>query len=149
MANMNNYLENKLIDLLFRTTAYSAPASVYIALSTGALTDASTGASMSEVTGGAYARQTVQCALATWFSTDAQTTAVSAGTGGTTSNVAAITFPVATADWGTVTGVVITDSATTGTGNALFWGTLTSNKVVSNGDTFSFAAGSLSIQIDN
>lgn len=144
-----NKCENKIVDQIFRAQSFSFPASLYVALSTGTPTDSSTGASMSEVTGGSYARQTIVGATDTWYSTNGTSSGASSGTGGTTSNVAAITFPTASADWGTVSGIVITDSATTGAGNALFWGTLSVNKVVSNGDVFSFSVGSLSIQLDN
>jgi hypothetical protein len=150
MPNMSDFLENKLIDALFRGTAYTPPTTLYIALTTTAPTDATTGAAGgAEPADAAYARQSVVGAVGNWWSTGGQTTGASTGTSGTTSNVAAITFPAATANWGTVVGVLLTDAAGTGAGNALFWGTLTSNKVVSTGDTFQFAAGSLSIQIDN
>jgi len=150
MANMSDYLENKLIDHLFRAISFGNPTTLYVALSSSAaLGDTATGATMSEITGGAYARQSVVCSTGNWYSTTGTTSGASSGSNGTTSNVAAITFPTATADWGTVQAVVITDSATTGAGNALFWGNLTSSKVVSNGDTFQFAIGSLSVQIDN
>jgi hypothetical protein len=150
MANMSDYLENKMIDHLFRGLAYPVSTTLYVALSSSAaLGDTATGTTMSEITGGAYARQAVVATTANWYSTNGTTSGASSGTNGTTSNVAAITFPTATADWGTVQAVVICDSATTASGNALFWGNLTSAKVVSNGDTFQFAIGSLSVQIDN
>jgi hypothetical protein len=34
MSQMSDYLENKLIDHLFRATAYTAPATLYVALLT-------------------------------------------------------------------------------------------------------------------
>jgi hypothetical protein len=149
MANMSNYLENKIIDQIFRGLPYSFPSTLYVALATATPTDATTGATVAEVTGGTYSRQAVVSTTANWFSTDGLTSGPSAGTNGTTTNVAAINFPAATADWGTVVGIVITDSGTTAAGNALFWGTLTSNKVVTNGDTFSFNSSNISVQIDN
>ncbi len=151
MANMSDYLENKLIDFLFRAQAYTPSTTLYIALSTATPNDASTGASMGEINSTcAYARVAVTNTTAAWFTTQGTTTvAASTGTTGQTSNVAAITYAAATQDWGTVVAVVITDTAAIGAGNALFWGTLAANKIVSNGDTFSFAVGSLAVQIDN
>jgi hypothetical protein len=149
MANMSDYLENKLIDQIFRAQAFTFPGTLFFALATTTPTDSTTGATVVEVTGGSYARQSIATATNTFTSTNGATTGASTGTGGTTSQVAAITFPTATADWGTVVGIVITDSGTTAAGNALFWATLTANKVVGNGDTFQFAAGNLSAQIDN
>jgi len=149
MANMSDYLENKLIDHLFRNTSFSVPTVVAVALVTTAPTDSSSGSTIAEVTGGSYARVTVTPTTANWQSTNGTTSGASSGTGGSTNNAAGITFPTATADWGTVVGVALCDSATTGAGNMFFWGTLTVNKVVSNGDTFVFAANQLTVQIDN
>jgi hypothetical protein len=150
MANMSDFLENKLIDQIFRAQAYTFPGTLFFALCTTAPTDSSTGASIAEVTGGSYARQSVIPATNTFYSTNGQTTGASTGTGGTTSNVATISYPTATADWGTVVGILVTDSATTAAGNGLFWATLTANKVVGNGDQFQFSASTgISVQIDN
>lgn len=150
MANMSDYLENKIIDHLFRTTTFSQPSVVAVALCTAAPTDASTGATITEVANaGSYARQTANPLNTTWNATQGGTSGASSGTGGTTSNASAIAFPTATADWGVVSHIVIVDSATWGAGNVLFWGALTQSKTVSNGDTFQFNAAALSVQIDN
>lgn len=146
--NMSDYLENKLIDHIFRNLSFSVPATIGVALVTTAATDASTGATLVEVTGGSYARVSVAPSTANWQSTNGTTSGASSGTGGSTNNAAAITFTTATADWGTVVGVAICDGTTTAAGNVLFYGTLTANKVVSNGDTFQFAANQLVVQID-
>ncbi len=144
MANMSNYLENKLIDHIFRTTTFSPPSTIAIALCTTAPTDASTGSTIVEVTNAGVP------ANATWRGTHASVSGASSGTGGTADNAAAITFVTASADWNaTVTHVAICDSATYAGGNLLFWGALSVSKTVSNGDTFSFSANQLSIQIDN
>ena len=65
---------------------------------------------------------------------------------GTKSNGTTITFPTATADWGTVVAVGIFDAATNG--NLLFWANLTTSKTIQNGDTAQFAAGSLTFTED-
>lgn len=105
---------------------------LFVALYTAAPSDAGGG---TEVSGGAYARVQVNPADANW-------TAASA-TDGLTDNAAAITFPTATASWGTVTHVGIHDGLTGG--NLLLHGALTTSKTVGNGDTFSFAAGALDV----
>ena len=46
MSQMSNFLENALIDHIFRATAYTAPATLYVALLTSAANDASTGATL-------------------------------------------------------------------------------------------------------
>jgi hypothetical protein len=146
MAAMTDYLENKLIDHTFRGVSFTAPAALHIALFTAAPSDAGGG---TEVTGGSYARVALAPSTTNWASTGGAgtTTNPSAGTGGTTSNNVAITFPTATASWGTVTHVAIFDASTAG--NMLWWGALTASQVVGSGGTFSFAISALSVQIDN
>jgi len=140
-------LENKLIDWLFRAQSFTPPATMYIALATTTPTDTTTGATLAEVSGGNYSRQAVVSASTTWSSTQGDNTVPSTGTGGTTSNLAAITWSGVT--WGaTVQAVAILDGGTPGAGNMLFWGALSSSKVVSSGDTFTFSISSLSVQLD-
>lgn len=156
MAAMSDFLENKLIDFLFRgqalgitgatAAAGTGPTSLYLGLYTANPTDTGGG---TEVTGGSYTRVAVSSSLANWAGTQAAaSTVASSGTSGTTSNNAAITFPAPTAAWGIVTGFGIFDAASAG--NLLIWGALTTNKTINNGDAAPlFAAASLSIQIDN
>lgn len=157
MASMTDFLENKLIDFLFRAQALTAiatataaagtgPATLYIALFTTNPTDSTAG---TEVSGGSYARVAVTSSLANWAGTQsAGSTTASSGTGGTTSNNNAITFPAPTANWGTITGVGVLDASSSG--NLIAFAALTTNKTVNNGDAApSFAAGALTFQIDN
>lgn len=146
MAAMSDYLENKLIDQIFRGQAFSFPATLHVGLFTANPSDTGGG---TEVTGGSYARVGVTASLANWAGTQsAGSTTASSGTGGTTSNNSAITFPAPTANWGTITGFGIFDASSGG--NLLFWGALTTNKTVNNGDAApAFSAAALSIQIDN
>lgn len=145
MAAMTDYLENKLIDHLFRGTAFAAPAALFVGLLTAGPTDGSAG---TEVTGGSYARVSYTPNATNWANTQASGTTASTGTGGTTSNTGAITFPAPTATWGTITHFAIYDASTAG--NMLWWGALAQSKTVNNGDAApSFQGGALSIQIDN
>ena len=146
MAAMSNYLENKLIDAIFRGQAFTMPATIHVALFTGAPTDSAGG---TEVTGGAYARVAVTSSLANWAGTQAAgSTVASSGTEGTTSNNNAVTFPAPTANWGTITHFALMDAASGG--NMLVHGALLQSKTVNNGDAApQFAAGALSFQIDN
>ena len=132
-GSKSDYLELELLDHVLGNAAYSAPATVYIALYTVAPTDAGGG---TEVSGGSYARVAVTNNATNW----------PAAEGGAKSNGTAITFPTATADWGTVVAVGILDAASAG--NLLYWATLTQNKTVNNGDTASFAVGELDITED-
>lgn len=147
MAALSDYLENKLVDFLFRGQTFAPATTLYVALFTTADNDA--GTSRVEVSGGSYARVAVSSSLANWAGTQgAGTTAASSGTSGTTSNNNAITFAAPTASWGSVVGMGLFDSATGG--NEYCYGTLTAPKTVNNGDPApSFSAAALSVQIDN
>lgn len=138
----SNYLENKIIDLVFRNRAFSAPTGVYVALFTAAPSDAGGG---TEVSGGSYARVQHGPSDTTWEATQGGTpAAASSGTTGATQNAGTITFPSPTANWGQVTHIGIFDAATSG--NLLYHGALAVPKTVNNGDPApSFAAGALDI----
>lgn len=145
-ADYTNYLENKLADHLFRTTTYT-PGNVWVGLMTAA-SSCETG-SVTEVTGGAYARVQVTKADASWKGTHGSASGASSGTGGTITNAAAITFPAPSgANWGVVTHFGIWDASTSG--NLLVCKTLTQSKTINDGDAApSFAIDALSIQVDN
>ena len=146
MSAISDYLENKIIDWLLRGQTFTPPTTVYVGLLTAAPSDAGGG---TEVSGGSYARVAVASSLANWAgSQSAGSTAASTGTGGTTSNNAAVTFPAPTANWGAVTHFGVYDASAAG--NLLFYAALTTPKTINNGDAApSFAAGALTFQIDN
>lgn len=146
MTALTNFAENKIIDALFRAQSLGAPATLYVGLFTAAPSDTGGG---TEVSGGSYARVSVTASLANFAGTQsAGSTTASSGTGGTTSNNGAITFPAPTASWGTVTHFGIFDASSGG--NLWVWGALNTSKTINNGDAApSFAAGALTFQIDN
>jgi hypothetical protein len=127
MAEMSNYLENALINVTLRNTAYTSPTTVYLALYTSDPTDADTG---TEVSGGSYARQSIT---------------FGAPSNGVSTNTAAIEFPQCTASWGTVTHIGIRDALTTG--NLLYHTPLDNSKTIDSGDIFKIAIGSLSVTL--
>ncbi len=89
-----DFAENRLIDSLFRGQASGAPSTWYVALYTVCPTDSTTGTEVTNAN--AYARVSAGAnALSNWASTQGNTSA-SSGTGGTTSNLAAIPFATAT-----------------------------------------------------
>ena len=129
MAGFSDYLEDKVLKHVFAGSAYTAPSTLYVALYTVAPTDTGGG---TEVSGGAYARQTAAFSVS--------------GTDPTTaSSSAAIEYPTATANYGTVVAVGIFDASTSG--NLMAYANLTSSKVVSTGDVFRFNAGDLDITL--
>jgi len=141
MSAMSDYLENKLIDQLFRGQAAPTTTNLYVGLLTAAPSDSGGG---TEVSGNNYSRVTVASSLANWAGTQsAGSTTASSGTGGQTSNNSAITFATPSGTWGTVTHFGIYDASTAG--NLLFYGALTISKTINQSDTVTFPAGSLTI----
>lgn len=135
----SDYLENRLIDFLFRGQTLTAPSTVYVGLSTTACSDSSFG---TEVSGGSYARASVTSSLANWAGTQsAGSTTASSGTGGQTSNNGTVTFATPTAGWGTVSHWFLADALTSG--NLLFCASLTTSKTINSGDTVTISAGGL------
>lgn len=134
-----NYLDQKLVELIFSDTAYTIPATLYVALSTTTPTQA--GASFTEPSGNAYARVAV-----TNNSTNFVAAASQPATGYEMENGTVITFPAATGSWGTVTYFGIFDAATAG--NLLAYGALTTSQTISSGDTASFAVDALTITLN-
>lgn len=143
MSAMSDYLENQLIDHIFRGATFAKPASLFFALFTAAPSDAGGG---TEVSGGSYARVSVSPSNANFNGTHGSTTGASSGTGGNTTNANAITFPTPTANWGNVTHFGVFDASSGG--NLLFQGALSVAKTVNNGDAApSFTAGSFSLTL--
>ena len=132
-GSKSDFLELELLDHVLGNAAYTAPATVYIALFTVAPTDAGGG---TEVTGGAYARLAITNNATNW----------PAASAGLKSNGTIFTFVTATANWGTVLAMGIYDAVTAG--NLLYWGDLTVSKAVNNGDTASFPVGDIDVTED-
>lgn len=126
---MSDYLENKLADHLFRTTTFTQPTTVAVALYTAAPGETGGG---TEVTGGSYARVSNNPLNSNWNGTHGNTTGASSGTGGVVSNAGTLTFPTPSANWGTITHMALLDN--TSGGNFLVYGALTASKTVNNGD---------------
>lgn len=146
MAALSDYLENKVIDYVFRGQAFTAPTTMYVGLLTSAPSDTGGG---TEVSGGSYARVSVASSLANWAGTQgAGSTTASSGTSGTTSNNNVISFPTPTANWGVITHVALYDASSSG--NLIIYGALTTAKTVNNGDSApSFQASAFSFQLDS
>lgn len=134
MAAFSDYLETAIANWLRGTAFPAEPTNTHVALFTS---DPADDASGTEVSGGSYAR--VALAQADWNAP------VASGGGQLIDNAVAVTFPTATASWGTVTHVGLFDASTGG--NLLYHGALASSKAVGDGDTFEIAAGDLDITI--
>lgn len=153
----SDFLENKLIDWLFRGQAFgvtgasagagSGPTTLWLALFTTIPSDANVGGV--EVSGGSYARISIASSLANWAGTQSAGSIVaSTGASGTTSNNVALAFVAPTANWGTIKGFGLYDASTGG--NLIVIGTLTADAVVNSGDGVqTFTPSSLILQVDN
>lgn len=120
-----NFLEDKLLDLVFNGSAYSGQATVYVKLHTGDPGEACTNNAAGETT--------------------RQAATVGASASGTVTSDADITWTnVSTSE--TYSHISIWDASTAG--NALWYGALTASKAVNAGDTFTIASGSLTISLD-
>lgn len=124
MSDFSDYLENALLNHVFRNTAYTPAVNIYMGLYTVAPTDAGGG---TEVTGGGYARQAV---------------AFSAASGGAITNSLDETFTASGANFGTIVAVGLFDAVSAG--NLLAWKTITS-VLINDGDTLEFVAGDIDV----
>jgi hypothetical protein len=128
-AGASDYLAHKLLELMFRNVSYTAP-TIYCAVTTAIITDSMTGSTITEPSGGAYARK----AHSAWDTASA----------GASENTGAITFTEATASWGTIVYAGLVDASTAG--NLLVFLDIT-NQAVASGDTVEFADGDFNITL--
>lgn len=111
MSDLANYLENALVNHLFRNTDLTRPANVYLALHTGS--PGETGAN-NEVSGNAYARVAVPTGASSEWA---------APSDGLTENLNTESFPTATpSGWGEILACSLWDAASGG--NCWMWGWL-------------------------
>lgn len=135
-GSFSDFLELELLDHVFGAAAYTAPATLYVALFTVAPTDAGGGTEVPTATWTNYARVAVTN----------NATNFPAAAAGLKSNGTAISFGTATTSGAvTVVAVGILDAAAAG--NLLAWADLTVNKTINNGDSSQFAVGDLDITL--
>lgn len=128
MAEFSNYLENKLLDHVLRNTSYTSPTTVYVGLYTSNPDEGNTG---TEVSGGSYARQVLS---------------VTTASGGVVTSSADVTFPQATASWGTISHIGMLDALTSG--NLLMYTALTTSKAIDTGDIFKMTTNNITVTLD-
>lgn len=129
MSALSDFSEKLLLDWLMTTGTATRPTAWFVALYTAAPSDTGGG---TEVTGSGYARQAV-------------TFAAAASPGGTTNNTGSVSFTAAGGNFGTVTHIGIFTAAS---GGSLLWhGALAASRTVNDGDTLSFAAGSINLTL--
>jgi hypothetical protein len=134
MGSKTNNLENKSLDYVLADAADFAPTAIFMALFTTDPTE--TGIAGTEVTGGAYVRVAI--------------TMGDAAAAGSKSNTVQVTFPVATALWGTITHFVIVDLASGALAetNTYYHGALVAPKLIDTDDQFVFPIGNITVTED-
>jgi len=125
--SLSNLFETRVLTWLFTGDAVTRPSALYVALFTS---NPDEDASGTEVSGGAYARQSVAFTVS----------------GNTASNSAAIEFPTATASYGTVTHIGVFDAASGG--NLIAYAALTTSKAIDTGDVMRIPASDLDVTMD-
>ena len=133
MSAASDYLENKVLNHVLRNAAYTQPGNLFVGLFTGnALTNLEAGTLSDEVStaGTAYIRKAVTFANATT---------------GSATNSGTVTFDPAIATWGNISAIAIMD--TVSSGNVLFYGNLTTSKLIENGDTIQFVASNITVTL--
>jgi hypothetical protein len=138
-GEISDFLANKLLDLMFRNTAYSKPNTFVGLVITTPVTDSMTGTTITEPVVGGYVRKQVNInggASPTWDLAAA----------GVVDNTHAVDLgPASGAAWGTVIAVVICSASTLG--DLLFYDNGMTDQAVGDGDTVRFPAGDLDIQM--
>lgn len=130
MASKSDYAENKVLDHMLGDGSFTMP-TAYLALCTAVPTDASTGATIVEATYTGYARLIINASD------------MSAAASGSKTNTSALTFAACTAGSSTIIGFAIVDALSTGTGNVLYWGTVTSKVIDTSNTPPTIAIGAL------
>lgn len=125
--SLSNTFETTVLTWLLTNSAATRPTAWYVALFTS---NPAEDASGTEVSGGAYARQSVTFSVS----------------GNTASNTAAIEFPTATASYGTVTHVGVFDASSGG--NLIAYAALTTSKAIDTGDVMRIPASDLDVTMD-
>jgi hypothetical protein len=129
---MTDTLATGLLNEVLRNTNFAPLATPFLALFTAAPGEAGGG---TEVTGGSYARQSLTGVFGAPTGTPKQC-----------SNTADLFFPVATANWGTITHFAVMDASTAGTMH--LYGALTASVTINNTEQFVFRAGQLVVIFD-
>jgi len=119
MGYLSRYAENKILDHVLGNGAFTKPDALFIGLATADIIDTDTGGSISEMSGGDYAR----------IAFDAWTTA----SGRMTINNTVYTFPTPSADWGIAKAFAILDTSTLATGNIIAYGEWSPARMIESG----------------
>ena len=125
--SFTNDLETRVLQWALTNGSPTRPTAWYVGLFTAAPGEAGGG---TELSGSGYTREAVTFTVS----------------GNTASNDAAIEFPTATGNWGTITHVAVFDASTSG--NMIAYASLTASKAIDTGDVLRVPTGDLDITLD-
>lgn len=144
MPAFSNHFESGILNWIFRsnTNNFTRPDNLAVALCRHVPAETDHGGTIPEITNaGSYARVSLGApSNSTWTEVSQD-----ASSSGTIDNVSAITFPVATADWGWASGMAIVTSGVYGAGQVVIFGALQTPKYIGSGDQFTFSIGNIDI----
>ena len=128
---------NLLANVLVNRT--SIPATLYVALFTDSPVPTDNGTTVADLepSGGGYVRKSISMSSSAWV----------AATDGATSNSAALSYGMTSADWGTVSHYGMLTAATAG--DLLWYGPLLEPAVVPSGIAFEIGVGGIYLQVGN
>jgi hypothetical protein len=135
-GEISDFLALELLDHVFNNAAYTPPTSTFVALVTATIDDDDTGSTITEPGSGSYARVEVD-------PNGGSSPTGDLAASGVVDNTHAITFPTATASWGTIVGVATLDAGTAG--NLLLYDNTMGDQAVGTDDTAEFAVGVLDL----
>lgn len=126
------FLSKALLDHVLGKTTYTAPATLYVVLSTSAFDPLATGSACDEVAGGSYARVSSTNNTTEWPNATSAAPSIKA-------NAHDLVFPTATADWGTPLAAYLADASSAG--NLLYGADIPTSSDVGIGAVFKIFAG--------
>lgn len=129
-GEISTYCAEKILNFVFRNVAFTVPP-IYCALATADLTDATTGSTITEVSGNGYTRKR----HIPWV----------VASGGATSNNGDLTFPIPSGSWGLITAAALADGSTGG--NILFYENTITEQTPQSGDTVKFPSGDFDVSL--
>ena len=128
MSSFSDYLEDAVLDYVFRNTGAPTSTNVYMALFSAVPDD--TGGGTELVVGNGYAREAIT---------------FGAASGGAMSNTIAVPFTASGAAWLDTVAIGIFDASTGG--NMLAWDVITT-ATIGDGDTLNFPIGDIDLTLD-
>lgn len=132
MAGFSDYTENKVLDFIFNADSFVIPG-LYLGLF-----KSDPGLETNQIA----SADEVKDSASSYVRIDINTLGgFNGASAGAVSNAQDMEFPIAQADWGTITHTAILDAKTGG--NVLAWGPLLNPRTIYNGDCVKIPAGAL------